>query len=310
MKRIMLTLAAALLLLAAGCTPSSQSSIYESLVAMDRSMSGLTESAVTVDGVTMSYLERPGTGEAVVLLHGFGAEKDNWTRFARHIPKDYRIIAFDLPGHGKSSKPEDATYTVEYFTQTFSAAVDALKLGRFHLAGNSMGGYVSILYTARNPGRVVDLCLMDTAGLFNAPRPSDLQIAMAGGESPLTPTTKAQFEELLDYAFHKKPFMPWPVKPVLARRAVERGPFVQRMFREFNAHLVDPVPLLPGLKLPVLVIWGENDRILHVSTTEILAKNLPNEETVILKDCGHMPMLERPKETAGHYSSFIGKHRG
>jgi abhydrolase domain-containing protein 6 len=312
MKRYALAFTAALLLFAAaGCSPSAQRSIYERLVSMDRAASHLTPRAVDVGNLTMTYLERPGSGDTLVLVHGFSGEKDNWTRFVRYLPKEYRVIAIDMPGHGDSDKPANATYTAEFFTEYLSRAVDALKLGKFHLAGNSMGGYISILYASRNPGRVIDLCLIDNAGIFKeAPKQSDLMIAMAHGKSPLTPTTEADFDVLLDYAFYKKPFMPWPVKNVLRRKALESGPFVKKMFKDFNSDLVDPVPLLPGLRMPVLVIWGDHDRILHVSTTEVLDKGLPDKEIVIMKNCGHVPMLERPKETAGYYASFLGRHKG
>lgn len=303
--------AALLLFLAAGCSPSTQTAIYERLVSMDRGMSHLTPRSVVAGGLTLTYLERPGPGDTIVLIHGFSGDKDNFVRFVRYLPKEYRVISLDMPGHGDSAKPLNATYSVEFFTESLSRAVDALNLGRFHLAGNSMGGYISILYASRNPGRVIDLCLIDNAGIFKGvPEPSDFAIAMSQGRNPLTPDTRAGFEELLDYAFYKKPFMPWPVKPVLERKAVESAPFVKKMFKDFHRDLVDPVPLLPGLHMPVLVIWGDRDRILHVSTTEVLARGLPNREIVIMKDCGHVPMLERPKETARHYTSFLGMQAG
>lgn len=300
---------AALLILAVGILSFSKDGVCERLMGLERWASHLAPRSVNAGGMTMTYLERPGGGDTIVLLHGFGAEGDNWVRFVRHLPTSYRVIALDLPGHGDSSKPGDKTYSVEFFTRSFAQAADALKLGRFHLAGNSMGGYVSILYTSRNPGRVMDLCLMDTAGFFTGvPVKSDLMAAMARGESPLTPATREEYDRLLDFAFYRKPFMPWPVKSVLADRAVRSGPFVMKMFADFNANLVDPVPLLPGLDLPVLVLWGDRDRILHVSTTEVLEKNLPREKTVIMKDCGHLPMLERPEEAARHYLDFLNAH--
>lgn len=300
---------AALLILGVGGLSFSRAGVYERLMGLDRWISHLTPRSVNAGGMSLSYLERPGGGDTIVLLHGFGADKDNWVRFVRHLPAGYRVIALDLPGHGDSAKPVDRTYSVEFFTQSFAQAADALKLGRFHLVGNSMGGYVSMLYASRNPGRVMDLCLMDTAGIFTGvPGQSDLMAALARGESPLTPATKEEFDRLLDFAFYHKPFMPWPVKSVLADRAVESAPLLKKMFKDFNANLVDPVPLLPGLDLPVLVLWGERDRILHVSTTIVLEKNLPREKTVIMKDCGHMPMLEKPRETARHYLDFLNAH--
>jgi abhydrolase domain-containing protein 6 len=280
------------------------------MISSERSWTGLKLSSVSINGQVLSYLERPGTGETIVLIHGFGANKDNWIRFIRNIPADYRVIAFDMPGHGDNAKDAERTYSIDYLSASLGQAVDALKLDRFHIAGNSMGGYISILYTARNPQRVISMLLLDNAGLHPvSPQPSDLQIAVAKGLSPLTPTSEDEFSELMKYAFHKEPFIPWPITSVLAEKAIESNAFNKKMWIDLNTHDVDLLPLLPTLNLPVLVIWGDRDRILHVSTTDILKRLLPDSEIIIMKDCGHLPMLERPRETAGYYVTFLSKHK-
>ena len=291
-----------------GCAGFRQG-VYDLAINADRSLSGLEPGSITIEGQSVAYLERKGDGETIVLVHGFGANKDNWIRFAHHIPEQYRIIAFDMAGHGDNSRFEDRTYTADYITSTFAEAADAMGLERFHIAGNSMGGYISMLYTAGNPGRVRTMCLIDAAGLISqTPQPSDLQLALEKGLSPLTPSTREEFSVLLEYAFYKKPFIPWPITSVLADRAVESGDFTRKMWKDFHSDPIDVFPMLPGLDLPVLVIWGDRDRVLHVSTTSVLESSLKDTETIILKDCGHMPMLERPEETAGYYVSFLTKH--
>jgi abhydrolase domain-containing protein 6 len=300
-----------LLLLAAGCTLSMEQGIFNRLIALDRSASHLTVHSVDVDGIHISYLERPGPGETIVLIHGFSADKDNWIRFARYLPREYRVIALDLPGHGDSGKPLDKTYNGEFYTESFAHFADALNLSRFHLAGNCMGGFISLLYASRNPGRVKDLCLIDTAGFFKGiPRQSDFLIALSQGKSPLAPANSQEFDEYLNYAFHEIPFMPWPVKTVLEARVTGNAPFMKKIFNDIHDTRTDPYSLLPGLHLPVLVIWGANDRIIDVSTTSMLAKGLPDKEIVIIKNCGHLPMLEKPKRTAREYKQFLDGHKG
>jgi pimeloyl-ACP methyl ester carboxylesterase len=264
---------------------------------------------VSIGNQTIAYLERPGKGETIVLLHGFGANKDNWPRFVRYIPKEYRVIALDLPGHGDSSKLSDQTYTIEFITQGMAQAVDALKLSTFHLAGNSMGGYVTMLYSVKNPQRVMTACLIDTAGI-RSPQKSDLQIALGQGKNVLVAKTDMEFNGLLKYAFYSPPFIPWPMKSMLARKAVEASAFNQKMWNELAARTdgFDFTPRLSEIKPPVLLIWGDKDRITHVSSAKVIESHVPGIESVILKDCGHMPMLERPKETAGYYVSFLKKH--
>lgn len=293
----------------AGCASFKQD-MYDFMINAERFRSALKPGSVDIGEQRIAYLERAGDGETIVLIHGFGANKDNWVRFVRHIPQQYRVVCFDMPGHGDNSKLDDKTYDIDYITNGFAQAADALGLSRFHIAGNSMGGYISMLYTARNPDRVITMCLLDTAGLIaETPQPSHLQLALARGQSPLTPTSEEEYNELLKYAFYKKPFFPWPITSVLANRAVESSGFTQKMWGDVHNSPIDIVPMLPGMDLPSLVIWGDKDRILHVSATEVLERSLSDSETIIMKDCGHMPMIERPEETAGYYVSFLNKHK-
>lgn len=295
-----------LLFFLSGCT-STQDSMYEWAISLERTISGLQEASITTAGQKIAYLERPGDGDTIVLLHGFGVDKDSWDRFVRYIPKEYRVIAFDLPGHGESFKDNEKTYSIDFIAKGVSDAVDALKLDRFHLAGNSMGGWVGMLYTVHNPDRVITLGLFDTAGIAS-PEPSDLTKAIEKGQNILIPTTSDAFDELMQYGFYREPFLPWPMRSVLARKAIADGPFKQKMFSDIRANYKDAITLLPDLRLPVLILWGADDRIVNVSAVQVLERYLPNAKTVIMPDCGHMPMLERPKEAAQDYVTFVREH--
>lgn len=307
MKKVTYVLFSLLLLTFLSSCASVQESMFNAGISAERLLSGMDEAFVTVQGQKIAYLERQGSGETIVLLHGFGANKDNWIRFTRSLPKEYRVIAFDLPGHGDTSKENDKTYTIDFITQGFADAADAIKLDRFHLAGNSMGGWVGILYTNRNPERIITLGLFDTAGI-NSPEPSDLVKAIEKGRNILIPTSEDAFKELMGYAFYKEPFIPWPAPSVLARKSVADAPFKQKMWTDIRSTYKDVANILPDLRLPVLILWGDRDRITHVSSVQVLERYLPNTKTVIMPDCGHMPMLERPKEAAMNYVSFLKEH--
>jgi pimeloyl-ACP methyl ester carboxylesterase len=310
MRKIMTSLSsgfiACIVLTVTGCA-SVEDAVFDAGMGMERALAGMKGSSVTVQGRTIAYLERPGKGETIVLLHGFGADKDNWPRFVRRLPKQYRVIAFDLPGHGSSFKDADAVYTIDFITRGLADAIDALKLERFHLAGNSMGGWVGAIYTAGHPDRVTTLALLDAAGT-QSPEKSDMGRALEQGVNILVPSTEKEYSDLLGYAFNKRPFIPWPATDVLARRAVAEAPFRRKMFTDIHREARDVKEVLPELNLPVLIIWGARDRIIHVSAARVFEYYLPKSETVIMQDCGHMPMLERPEETAACYSSFIERH--
>jgi pimeloyl-ACP methyl ester carboxylesterase len=88
---------------------------------------------------TIVYLEG-GRGESVLLLHGFGADKDNWNLFSRYLTKRYHVIAPDLPVFGESSKIWSDQYNISAQVERVHDFVKQLGLKSFHLAGNSMGG--------------------------------------------------------------------------------------------------------------------------------------------------------------------------
>lgn len=292
-----------------GCASFKQG-MFDCMVSAERSRSDFKPGVVQIQDQTMAYLERPGTGETIVLIHGYTGNKDHWTRFVRHLPEEYRVLAFDMPGHGDNAQSFDKTYTVDYMASTLDQAVQTMGISRFHLAGNSMGGWISVLYANRYPQKVMSLGLLDNAGLVNvSPHPSDLQMEVSKGHNPFVITSREDFEELFEYAFNKKPFYPWPIISVLFERAIASRAFYEKVGNELLTKSTDIYPLLSGLNLPVLVIWGDKDRILHVSTTEVLKKSLPDSEIVIMKDCGHMPMVERPGETAEYYVNFLNRHR-
>lgn len=169
-----------------------------------------------------------------------------------------------------------------------------------------MGGFVSVLYSTGNPDHVLSLCLIDPAGAAS-PQPSDIQLAIDRGENPLVPKSREDFDTLMAYGFHDRPFIPWPINNVLADRYIERSAFNEKMWNDIHFHWKDVVPYLGSLQMPVFLIWGDKDRVLHVSSVSVYQRHIPQVETVILKDCGHVPMLELPKITAGHYTGFLEK---
>jgi abhydrolase domain-containing protein 6 len=302
--RLFLIVALAGLVFLSGCAGFKQA-VFNQGLSVERWRSSLTEKKVQVDDLSVSYLEREGPGETVVLLHGFSADKDNWVRFTRYLPRQYRVIAVDLPGHGSTTSDWTTTYSIEYMTKGFAATVDALHLERFHLAGNSMGGYVSTLYSAAHPERVATLCLLDSAGIAKPPQPSDREIALSHGINPLVPRTREDFSETLKYVFYKQPFLPWPALDVMGARQLARGPFNEKVWGDYHSHWVDVTGIMKEIRMPVLIMWGDRDRVTHISSMSVFQQGIPQARTVVFKDCGHMPMVEIPKESASVYASFL-----
>ncbi len=295
----------AALCLTAGCA-RVEDSLFTSLRNLGRHMAGLEPGWVNVKGIRTAYVHRPGPGQTIVMVHGFGANKDNWLKFIPEIPDSYEIFAIDLPGHGDSAFDPRFEHSATALAEHLAATLEALAIQRFHLIGNSLGGLVATRLAHRRPERILSLGLLDPAGVY-PPNPSELQRLLDKNENPLLVKTPEGFDRLIDFVFHDKPFMPWPARPALARLMVSRQAINQKIWGDMTDNLQEVIPILPGLSMPVLLIWGDKDRVLDVSSVAIYQQHLPTIKAVILADCGHSPMMERPAETAALFVSFMHK---
>jgi abhydrolase domain-containing protein 6 len=278
--------------------------VFDWGLSFERHRSGLEYRTIRVDGQTIAYLERPAQGDTIVLLHGFSANKDSWLRFVRYMPESLHILAIDMPGHGDSSRNMDMLYDAQHLADGFSRTVRSLGVDRFHLIGNSLGGYVASLYAAENPQKVITLGLFAPAGVWS-PKASDFFKALEKGENLILVNSGKSFDRMLNLLFYKKPFMPWPVRSVLVRNRIAQSEFEKKMWNDLWENRQEAVEFLPRIQVPVFLTWGDKDRILDVSGIEVFQRYLPYVETVIIADGGHGFLFEKPKEIADAYMNFI-----
>jgi len=270
--------------------------------AMERSRASLVRKETTLaDGTHLVYLDG-GVGTPLVLVHGFGADKDNFTRVARYLTPRYRVIVPDLVGFGESAHRADVDYHYAAQAERLLAFVQALGLSRIDLGGNSMGGGIALSYAAQHPQEVASLWLIDCAGIAEAP-PSELaRLVRTTGQNPLMITRESDFGAFLDFVMSDPPYIPGAVKDVLARERIANQALEKQVFGQIATDSVSAS--IRGLATPTLVLWGDEDRALSVGTVPILKTLLPNAQAVVMPHVGHAPMIERPKESAEAYLSF------
>ncbi|MGY4532695.1 abhydrolase domain-containing protein 6 [Pseudomonas sp. TE3786] len=276
----------------------------------ERQVAGLSSEQVMVGDLSIHYYQGgPADGETLLMIHGFGANKDNWVRFAKYFTKRYQVIALDLPGFGDSSQP-DASYDVGTQTERLAAFVKTLGLGKVHVIGNSMGGHIAALYAARHPEQVRSVALLDNAGVTSPNKSEFYQILERGEPNPLVARDAEGFARLVSFVFVQPPSVPANVRRYMAEQSSARSAQNDKVFSHLRERYIPLEPELPKIQVPTLLLWGDKDRVLDVSSIEVMKPLLKKPTVVIMKDCGHVPMIERPQETAGHYQAFLDSVKG
>ncbi|PIE43778.1 MAG: alpha/beta hydrolase [Gammaproteobacteria bacterium] len=280
--------------------------IYDAAIKMELDNAGLAAKQLKVGDDYIAYLESDrGEGqETILLVHGFGATKENWVRFAGHLTADYHVIALDLPGHGESSKAMTQTYRIEQQADFLFQFVKSLKLTSFYLAGNSMGGAISAVFAVVHPDMVKSLALYDSAGVFEVTSP--FLSLLEEGKNPLIVKTVDDFDYLVSFAMEKPPFIPWPISQVAAEKAISKIAINQHIFDQIlNQSRADFKQILAQINVPVLIVWGAEDRVIDVGNADIFVQSIPNATKLIYSGIGHVPMLEIPEQAAMDFRQFI-----
>jgi len=298
MKFVLRTLVTMILLSFLGCA----STIVSVSRYIEHSRADLKNSTVIVGPHTIHYLEG-GTGENILLVHGFGADKDNWTRFARYLTDKYHVVALDLPGFGESSRIPEESYSIDAQVKRLHQFAEKLGMKQYHIVGNSMGGYIAGVYGADYPSEILSIGLFAPAGI-TPPVENGFMKELKNGHNPLLVSNDEEYDHLLYLCFEKQPYIPGSIKSHFAGIAIRHRDFNEKIFKEFATGF-GLESRMKDISSKTLVLWGDKDKILDVSGADVLAKGIRNSKKIIMKDCGHTPMIERPEETAGYYLDFI-----
>jgi len=250
----------------------------------------------------------PREAPAILLLHGFGSSLHTWDDWAAELQTTHRVIRFDIPGFGLTGPDPSGDYTEERAQAVILALMQRLGVERAAVIGTSMGGRIAWRFAAAHPERVTKLVLMAPDGFaspgldYNRPPkvpmlmrvlPYTLPEGMLRGS--LTPAygdpkvvTQALFERYRDMM----------LAPGVRQAIVDRmGQHV----------LLPPEPILATIRMPVLLLWGGQDRMVPVTNAQDYLRALPNARLVTFPALGHIPMEEAPAETAAAVRAFLAE---
>jgi pimeloyl-ACP methyl ester carboxylesterase len=242
-----------------------------------------------------------GSGPAVMLLHGLGGSASSMTPLLPAlVPESKRVVLLELPGHGRSPRPAEGALSAREYGQVVIACAEELARetsGKVMLAGNSLGGALSLYAAHERPDLIAGVVGLNPAGAelsdeaMNAlPRsfPDELQGA-------------ARMAELL---FHKTPWPFWLVARDFARNWGTDT--VQRILDDARsgADRSLGIATLTDIQLPVLIIWGAQDRLLPLRSVEDF-RRIHGGRVTLLPGCGHVPQVERPAVTRRLTAAFL-----
>ena len=265
---------------------------------------------IEINGMQVHYRDE-GTGFPIVLIHGTAASLHTYDAWTKQLSKDYRVIRLDLPAFGLTGPNKNADYSIESYTKFLSQFLEKIKVDKFYLAGNSLGGNIAWNYAAEYPEKVLKLILIDASGLPTfIPQPPIFKMAKTPILNSLflyiTPkfmirknieqvyADKLKVTDALVTRYHK-----------MSLRTGNRKAFIDRAKTDFNlAEKVNSVKL-KSVKTPTLLIWGAKDTWIPLGNGKRMDSMLPNSKLVILENSGHVPMEENPKESLEFLKSFL-----
>jgi pimeloyl-ACP methyl ester carboxylesterase len=232
-----------------------------------------------VDGLSVRYLVG-GSGPAVLLLHGWGGRIESFTPVCNDLMRSYTVHAIDFPGFGDSTLPGVPWGSAEYARLTL-AVMDRLGLDSPHVIAHSFGGQVSLQLAAAYPQRLGKLILVASAGVRGRPT---LKVRAKRGLSRLgkwAATYGGGVGRLLRDALYAR---------LQSQDYANAGPLRATLVKVVNEDLR---AILPRIKSPTLLVWGEHDRDVPRGAVQTMARLIPNAQLAIFENAGHFPYLDQ-----------------
>jgi pimeloyl-ACP methyl ester carboxylesterase len=202
----------------------------------------------------------------------------------------------DLPGYGRSQRPENFSYSVRDEAGVVIGFLNALGLKQVDLGGWSMGGWVVQIVASEAPERIARLMLFDSAGLYAAP---DWDTHL------FTPTTADQLAQLEALLTPHPDAIPGFVSRDILRIARQHRPVMSRAMAAMLTGRDVTDGMLPQLKMPVLIVWGAQDHIVPVDQAQKMHRLVPQSQLDIVAGCGHMAPVECAGDIGPKIVAFV-----
>ena len=255
---------------------------------------GVQDSYVDVSGNQIHYLEAKPLGggpeKPILLVHGLGARATDWAPLIPGmVSHGYHVYALDLLGYGESDKPRDGDFSLSGEEHVVEGFMQKMHLQKADVAGWSMGGWISMMFTLDHPEQVRRLLLYDSAGLYFDP---DFNASL------FAPNDKAGLQKLIARIEPDKPLIQVPAfaaSGMLRRMQASRW-IVQSSFRSMisGRHVLDF--RVSQITQPVLIVWGTEDKLTPWDQAQKLHQSMPQSMLFGFAGCGHLAAAECAKQ--------------
>lgn len=250
------------------------------------------EDYVDIDGQRLHY-RRSGEGRPLILMHGWGCNMDTVASIERIAAESHCVYNIDFPGFGKSDEP-NGCWGVEEYTRLVEAFATRLGLEQPVLIGHSFGGRVGILMASRTP--VDKLILVDAAGV--KPHRGWRYYCRVYSFKAM----KALCHALLSHDQAETVIEKWRKRKSSADYASATPRMRCILSKVVNEDLTH---VMPSIKAPTLLVWGENDTATPPSDARKMEKLIPDAGLVLFPGCGHYSFLDNPSQFAAVIRSFL-----
>lgn len=261
------------------------------------------EKQATIFGAKIRYLEAGDASKpTVILLHGLGAQAETWALNIPALAANYRVIAPDQIGFGKSDKPL-LKYRVATYADFLDKFMSELKIEKAALVGNSLGGWIAAYTAIKYPNRVEKIVLADAAGIV----PANFDINEI---YQLNNSTRDEIRANLKRIFANPALQTNEalVDQFMTQRIVTNdGYTINSMIESIKRREDFLNERLGEIKKPTLVIWGRQDGLLPVSDANVFNKGIAGSELIIFEQCGHVPQFEKAADFNKAVLEFLAK---
>lgn len=253
----------------------------------------ISNKQIIINGLLLNYYSilsgKKSNNKTLVFLHGWGVDSKLWFKIAPElINKNYNLYFLDLPGFGQSQDP-NTIYAVDDYKKIVYEFIKKLDIKKINLIGHSFGGRVALKIASENPDFLEKIVLVDAAGIVHNSRKKKILAIIS--------------------KFIKPIFMPSFMQPLRKKFYVLIGSeYLEniKLSKIFSKVVMEDLsPFFSKIKKPVLIIWGENDKVTPLDDGKLMDKIIPKSKLVVLKNAGHFCFLDKPEEFVKVLTEYI-----